>query len=92
MEDLLPNVEIENDETELLAENPINAYCVKLLRLEGCLLQQSLTSKEAKGISLVSSPGHPTLCSKFWGMKVATQEFGWSADLISTTGGTAQRA
>lgn len=78
MEDLLPNAEIENDETELLAENTINAYCVKLLRFEGCLLQQldTLTSKEAKGISLVSSPGHPTLCSKFWGMKVATQEFG----------------
>lgn len=33
-------LEIENDETELLAERIINAYCIKLLRFEGCLLQQ----------------------------------------------------
>lgn len=35
MEDLLPNAEIENDKTELLAEHTINACCVKLLRFEG---------------------------------------------------------
>lgn len=49
VEDPLPNVKIENGETELLAEHTKNAYCVKLLRFEGCLLKQLAYPNQLRG-------------------------------------------
>jgi hypothetical protein len=78
IEDFLPNDKIENVETELLAEQTNNAYCVTLLRFEGYLLQSfpPLINKEAKGKNSISSPPNQILQGSLWVMDVAVQECG----------------